>query len=237
MPALARVTSVFALMTACLALAVCAAERRESRPVTGFTSVSLAAPIKVLLTQADTDSVTLEGDEAALAALETVVENGSLKIRKRSRSTGVSVKNVKAFVTAKNIEGLSISGSGDISAPTLRSANLKIAIGGSGDVRIGTLTSTQVTVEVGGSGDVTLGGKAETFSTSIAGSGALRAGKLESRQAKVSIAGSGDVTVWATGALDVTIAGSGDVRYYGDPAVSQKVAGVGSVRRAGAPPS
>jgi hypothetical protein len=237
MPAFARVCALFAVTTACVALAASAADRRETRPVSGFTGIALSAPIKVQFTQADTESLTLEGDAAALAEIETIVEQGTLKIRPRSRLRTVHPSKVKAFVTAKTIEGLSISGPGDIEAPALKTGRLKISIAGSGDVRIGALASTDVQVAVSGSGDVTIGGKADTVSTTIAGSGDVRAGKLEARQAKVSIAGSGDVTLWAKEAIEVKIARSGDVRYYGDPSVSRSVAGAGSVRRAGAAPS
>jgi hypothetical protein len=237
MPALTRVPALFALMAACVALAVCAADRRETRPVSGFTAVSLAAPVKVQLTQADTESLVLEGDEAALAEIETVVENGTLKIRPRTRAGLPSFSKVKAFLAAKTIERIAISGSGDISAPALRSEGLKVAIAGSGDVRIASLTSGKVEVSISGSGDVTLGGKADAVSSTIAGSGGVRLGKLETRQAKVSIAGSGDATFWARDTLDVTIMGSGDVRYYGDPAITKVVMGSGSLKRAGAAPS
>ncbi len=237
MPAYARIATVFAFMAACVALAASAADRRETRAVSGFTRISLAAPIKVQLTQADTESLVLEGDADALAEIETVVEDDTLKIRTRPLAHAWSIGKVKAFLGAKNVERLAIAGSGDITAAALRSDNFKVAIAGSGDVRIGTLTSANVEVTVSGSGDVTLGGKADSVSSTIAGSGDLRAGKLEARQAKVSIAGSGDATLWAKEGLEVKIVGSGGVRYYGDPAVSKTVMGSGSVKRAGAAPS
>jgi putative autotransporter adhesin-like protein len=234
---IARLTVPLAALAACVALAASAADRRETRPVSGFSSIGLAAPIKVQLTQADADSLVLEGAAEALDDLETVVENGSLKIRTKSKSTVTGMHKVRAYVTARNIEGLAISGSGDITAPALRSAKLRVAISGSGDVRIGELNASSLDVSVSGSGDVTVAGKADEVATSIAGSGDVRAGKLESRQSKVSIAGSGDATLWARESLAVSIVGSGDVKYYGDPSVKKAIVGSGSVRRVGATPS
>jgi hypothetical protein len=232
-----RLTAAFALMIASVTLAASAADKRETRPVSGFTGISLAAPLKLQFTQGDTEGLVLEGDEAALAELVTVVKNGTLDIRTRSRAYPSSLGKVKAFVTAKTLEKLSIAGSGDIAGPILRSERLRVAISGSGDVRIGTLASGTVDVSVSGSGNVTLGGKAESVTTSIAGSGDAQLAKLEARRAKVSIAGSGDATFWAKDALEVSIVGSGDVRYYGDPALTTSVIGAGTVKRAGATPS
>lgn len=232
----ARIASAFLLMAAFVALAV-AADRRESRPLAGFNAIALSAPIKVEVTQGEAETLALEGDEAALADLETVVEQGVLHIRTRSRIQVAGMSKVRARVGAKALEALRISGSGDIVARELRAQGFRIAVSGSGDVRIGALTATRVEVAVSGSGDVTVGGRADFVSTSIAGSGDVNVGKLEAREAKVSIAGSGDATLWARESLNVSIVGSGDVRYYGDPAVKRSVVGAGSVRRAGATPS
>jgi hypothetical protein len=210
---------------------------RQTRPASGFTGIGLSAPLKVELTQGDTESLVLEGEPEALANIETVVDNGILMIRSRSKVNFGRTPKMRAYVTAKNIESLRISGSGDISTPSLRSNALKIGISGSGDIRIGTLAAASLDVAVSGSGDVTVAGKTDRIVAGIAGSGDVKAGKLETREAKVSIAGSGDITLWTKESLTVKIAGSGDVRYYGDPALTKTVAGAGSVRRMGLSPS
>jgi Putative auto-transporter adhesin, head GIN domain len=232
-----RIAAPFALMAAFLSVTAMAADRRETRPVPGFTGIALSAPVSVELVQDDSQSVALEGDEAALAEIETVVESGVLKIRTKPRFFSWGRSKVRARVGAKTVDTLRIEGSGDINALQLSSTGLKIAISGSGDVRIGTLAASNLEVSVAGSGDVVLGGKADTVSTSIAGSGDVKAGKLEAREARVTIAGSGDVALWAKDSLNVKIVGSGDVRYYGDPAVTKTIMGSGSLRRAGASPS
>ena len=232
-----RQAAVIAAFAACLSLDAAAADRRETRPVAGFSAIELSAPLKLELIQGDTESLVVEGDERALADLETVVEKGSLILRAKARFGLPWNSKVRATVTAKNIEALAISGSGDIAAQSLRSPSLRIAVSGSGDVRIVALDSSNVEVSVSGSGDVSIGGKADGVSTRIAGSGDVKAGKLEARAAKISIAGSGDTTVWAKESLAVSIAGSGDVRYYGDPSVKKSIVGSGSVRRLGQSPS
>ena len=237
MSPLARLAFPLALMASLVALAVPAADRRETRAATGFTAIALAAPVKVDIVQGDAEGLVVEGDELALADLETVVESGTLKIRTRSKKDVPGMSKVRVHVSAKAIDALRIAGSGDITAGALKASALKIAVSGSGDVRIAELAAATLEVSVAGSGDVMVGGKADSLSTSVAGSGDVKAGKLATRTAKVSIAGSGDVTLWAREQLSVSVVGSGDVRFYGDPEVKRSVLGSGSVRRLGATPS
>jgi putative autotransporter adhesin-like protein len=214
----------FALGLATLSLSILsvskdavAADRRETRNVPEFSAIGLSAPIVVKITQADSDSLVLEGDERDLDQIETWVENRTLKIRaKRDRKWRRHAK-VVAHVTARRIDALAISGSGDIVAPKLEGESLNVSVSGSGDVSVG--------------------GKVNGLTANIAGSGDIRAGRLEAQRVKVSIAGSGDTTVWARQSLSASVAGSGDIRFYGDPAVQKSIVGSGSVKRLGAAPS
>jgi hypothetical protein len=232
-----RFATPFALAFVLAATLASGADRREARAATGFTSVNLSAPVNVDVVQGDTEGLVLEGDDAALADLETVVEQGALKIRKISRKDIAAMSKVRVHVSAKAIEALRISGSGDITAARPSRSDAQDRGVGSGDVRIPDLDAGTLDVSVAGSGDVLVGGKADTLSTSIAGSGDVKVGKLAARTAKVSIAGSGDVILWASEQLSVNLVGSGDVRFYGDPEVKRNIVGSGSVRRLGATPS
>lgn len=209
-----------------------AADRRETRPVTPFTALSLAAPIDVELDQGERESLVIEGPEDMVAAIETRVEGGTLELRMRPVVSFASGR-VRAHVTARAIGAIAISGSGNLACASLRSESLRVAISGSGDLRLGRLEAASLEASIVGSGDIRASGKVDRVGARIEGSGDLRAEDLEAREANVSIAGSGDATVWAREALTASIAGSGDVRYRGEPRVRRSVAGSGSVGRLG----
>lgn len=228
------------LAAACLAaLAATAADKRETRAVGSFDGLGVAAPIRVELKQADADSLVVEGEESALAELETYVENNSLHIRVREQKRVPYMDKVKAYVTMKDVRAIAAAGSGDIVAGPLRTGDVKLAVAGSGDVKIAELTAKKVHAAVAGSGDLTVsGGKADALEAAVAGSGDLKAARLETADAHVSVAGSGSATVWARTSLRASVVGSGDLRYYGDPAERKTaVRGSGSLRRMGANPS
>ena len=230
-----RFTAVLAVSAASLG----ALAEIQNRPVGGFSGVRLSVPAKVELIQGATESLAIEGAAEDLAKVETVVENGVLHIRtfERERKNWNWNPKLRITLNARNIDSLSIAGSGDIQARTLRSGPLKLAISGSGDIHIPSLEATDTVVAISGSGDVKLAGRATTVTSNISGSGELKADRLEARNVKISISGAGEVSVWAREALQVRIAGSGDVRYFGDPSVEKKVVGSGTVKRMGPAPT
>lgn len=211
----------------------------ESRPVSGFNAIGIAVPGKVQLTQGDSESLSITADDNILPLIETLVENGSLRIRfKREHNFNVNRATIRIALAAKTVESLSIGGSGDVTAGPLRARKLAVNIGGSGNVGIESVAAGEVAVRIGGSGDVAIhGGRTQSLDASIGGSGELKAPKLESQRARVTVAGSGDAAVWARETLSVSVAGSGSVRYYGDPKVQRAIVGSGDVRRAGASPT
>jgi len=211
-------------------------KKSEAREVGPFTGIVLGIPAVVEIKLGDKESVVVEADDNLVAEVETVVENGSLRIRFKDHFSLFHSREIKVFVVARRIATLAISGSGDIRAAALKGDSLSASISGSGDIRIGQLECGALQVAISGSGNFIAGGNAESLAASIAGSGDLTAGRLETRRASVNIVGSGDAQVWAREALSVSVAGSGDVAYYGDPAISKSMLGSGTVRRLGPRP-
>lgn len=204
-----------------------------NRNVSGIRGVSVELPAEVTVVQGATEGVTLETDDNLIALVETVVENGQLRIRKADKHGELRAKTLRLTITAPTFERLVISGSGSVRAQALKTASLKTSVAGSGRVRIDNLDAETLKASIAGSGDVDLGGRTDIAEFSISGSGDVRAPKLLARQVKISVAGSGDATVYAQESLAISVAGSGDVRYYGEAAVTQSIAGSGSVRHLG----
>lgn len=211
--------------------------KKQSRELAHFTGVNLGLPANMELRIGATESITIETDDNLLQHIETVIENGTLKIRTTKRNTNLSSRTMKIIVTAKDIDRIALGGSGSIESDALKAAKLSIDLGGSGSINVKAMDADSVAVSVGGSGNLKSGGgSAGTVSVSIGGSGDVDLGQLKAREASVSVAGSGEATVWASSALSVTIAGSGDVNYYGDPKISRSVVGSGGTRRLGGAP-
>jgi hypothetical protein len=209
----------------------------DKRSVSGFNEISLDISGKLEVIQGNTEGVTVEADDNLLPYIETAVESGRLRVR-FNKHINVSTRNaIKITVNARTVEGLSVSGSGDVTANGLKTLKLRARVSGSGNIAIKALQVDDLMVAISGSGNFTADGAANSMEGSIAGSGDIRAATLSAKKVKLSIAGSGDAALWVRESLSVSVAGSGDVKYYGEGSlVKSSMAGSGSVRHMGTNP-
>ncbi|MES2150141.1 MAG: head GIN domain-containing protein [Pseudomonadota bacterium] len=208
--------------------------QKQAREVGHFSGLSMGLPGNVELRIGSTEAVSIETDGNLLPLIETVVENGTLKIRATKKNLSLEPHVLKIIVQAKDMDRLALGGSGSIESDALRGAKLQFDLGGSGSINVKGIDGESVAVTVGGSGNLKAGsGSTKSLSVSIGGSGDVNLGQLKSVEASVSVAGSGQATIAVRDTLSVTIAGSGDVNYYGDPKVSKTVVGSGGAKRLG----
>jgi hypothetical protein len=210
--------------------------KRQVRDVGHFSGVSMALAGKVDVRRGERDGVTVEADDNLLPLIETVVEDGTLKIRNK-RGSNLRTRNLKVIVQARALDRLALGGSGSIDADRVDGARVQFDIGGSGSINVGRIEAERVVANIGGRGDLKANeGNARTVSISIGGSGNVDFARVRTESANLTVAGMGNSTLWVRDSLSVTIAGSGEINYYGDPKISQSVLGSGAVRRLGPSP-
>ena len=202
----------------------------ENRNISDYDKISVAGSFDVKLVAGVEGKLIVKAEENLLEYLITEVEDGKLHIKWKK---GVSIrtnKEVLVTVPFKDIEGVSLAGSGDVfSEDVIETDKFKVALSGSGDIKL-RLKANEVTSAVSGSGDIQLRGSTNEIKCSIAGSGDFHGYELLAKEADISIAGSGGVKVYATEKLKGRIAGSGDIDYKGEPKIQDvKVSGSGSV--------
>lgn len=209
----------------------------EAREVAGVTAVALEGVGNLVVRQTGSEALRVTADDNILEYVRTEVRaDGTLVIDLDPRAPSVVVRPSATPVfelDVMELDGVAVSGSGSVSADTLRAAEMSLAVSGSGDIRMGALIAGNLAVAISGSGDVVLRGEAASQSVAVSGSGRYSASELATPRAEVSVSGSGDVTIWAAAALDVRISGSGSVGYYGDPSVTSNISGTGRIRQLG----
>ena len=179
----------------------------ETREVSGFDEIAVLGSGEVIVDVTGTESLTIEADDNILPLLETEVSNGRLELSVESNID--PTVGPKYTITAAELKGVSIAGSGDVTAT-----------GVGVDI---------FEVDIAGSGDVSPTGTAGDLSVSIAGSGNYQGEDLVATTGSVDIGGSGRAVVNVTDELDVDIGGSGDVEYIGSPTLTQSISGSGDV--------
>ena len=205
----------------------------ETRQVSNFDRIELSGSGEVIVTQAGSESLSIETDDNVMEHVKAEVEGGTLKLGFEKGVNIISSTRLIFYVGVDDLTGLAISGSGDVEADLLETDRLEAEVSGSGDVRVTDLTSGEVKARISGSGEIDLAGDAAAQDITISGSGQYLAADVCSESVRVSISGSGDALVCATGTLDANISGSGSVDYYGRPSVNSSGSGSGKINNLG----
>jgi hypothetical protein len=205
---------------------------RHTQQMPSFNAVVLEISGNVYITQGNEESVTVETDDNIMSYLETKIINGTLHI---SSSRNIDPTRLNIWVKMKNVNGLTIEGSGNIYADSPISTNdIALDIEGSGDIDIKNLTSQNVMSVISGSGDMNVAGTNNALDMRIDGSGDMNCLNLLSNFVSVQVNGSGDCKFSVTTSLNAEINGSGDVLYKGSPKdLKTQVNGSGSIKKIG----
>jgi hypothetical protein len=194
----------------------------EKRSVSGYHGVAVSGSIELFLTQGSEESVAVSADDTKwLEKVITEVKDGILHIYIENKNKlkidwGLHAKKIRAYVSIKNIDYLSSSGSGDVHIEgNLKADKLKINISGSGNIK-GGLAIDDLTVGLSGSADADFSGNAGKSDFHISGSGNIGSYDLSTAVCQVSISGSGSVKATVTKELSAHTSGSGNVYIKGD---------------------
>jgi hypothetical protein len=199
------------LLTGCTIATGSGQTASESRDVSGFTKVQLTGSGEVTVRQSGAESLTVEADTKLLPLVTSEVSDSTLVLGLKRSTISLSNRPIRYQVEVRDLTGLSVSGSGDITATDISTAALRI--------------------EISGSGRITASGSAEVQELDISGSGSYRGADLDSKTARAQITGSGEGDLTVRDALDVRISGSGSVTYSGDPQVTQQITGSGKLTK------
>jgi hypothetical protein len=205
----------------------------EKREVKNFHAISLSGSYTVNVKMGDKESLSIEGNSEDVNRIETVVENGVLRIlTKRNFNSWNSVgQKVTISITAQRLDGLMLSGSGALNLDgVMNSASADIQLSGSGEINTNVDTQN-ISVALSGSGNVNLSGKTGAVNIAVFGSGDVKAKKLESETGNIKVAGSGNVYIKIQKDLNASIFGSGSVKYMGEPIVTINKVGSGNVSK------
>ena len=205
-------------------------ENKEKRDVGNFEEIGLGVAADLYLKQGSTTEVIIEAKEEILKKLKTEVKNGKLYIGFDSKKS-FNYPRFKIYITTPDINGLSVSGSGDIIAETAVSTDeISLKISGSGDINIDNLQAKKVLAGISGSGNIYLGGSnLDYLEIGISGSGNLKAEKLPTEDFQGRISGSGSCRINVKSTLKASISGSGRIHYSGNPLIDASISGSGKV--------
>ena len=209
--------------------------KSDERTAKNFNGVAAGGPISVIITLGSTEGVRFEGDADAIATLITEVKGNILIIRPQNSWTSWSRKydgkKITAYVSAKTLTSLTMSGSGSMSVTgKIKESGLAATLSGSGSITA-SVEVNDFNGVISGSGNLNISGNANEANVVISGSGSLTKKGLSVDTLSAQISGSGAVNVNVEDKINAVISGSGSVNYSGDAKVDQTVMGSGRVRK------
>ena len=203
--------------------------------VDNFANLAVTGSPDVIYTQrSGKPEVKVYTSDNIVDQLDIYVKNNTLYVGFK-KNIRVSYDKLEVRVSSEQLNGITISGSGDVKLPDgLKTDRLKIAIAGSGDFDGEDISCTDFSLSIAGSGDIESKRiDCNNLQVSVAGSGDVKLNDVKAASSKISVAGSGTVVLkGSTQEAEYSVAGSGDL-FASDfvaKRVSAKVAGSGDIK-------
>lgn len=183
----------------------------ETRDVGAFTVIDVAGVGEVVITQGDTNSLTVETDDNLHAIVLGDVRDDTLYLGIKANQGFSDATRITFTVTVKELTAISFSGAGTVS--------------------VRDLSGEQLTVNHSGAGRVTVAGTVGEQRVTLSGAGNYDGAALASERAMVELSGFGSVVVNVSERLDATVSGAGSIAYIGSPELHEQVSGLGSIQQ------
>lgn len=199
----------------------------DERNVSNFEKIQVGGAFNVFLTQGDKEYLRIEAEENLMSYIKSEVIGGKLKIYSDKNLN--PTKEMKIYLTFKNLEDIDISGACELKGENRFTLDeLEMEVSGAAEIFL-ELELNELDANFSGASEVELKGKAGEVEIDISGAGELEAGDFETESMEISISGAADAKIFVTKSLNVFVSGAASVKYKGNPSVSTNVSGAGSV--------
>lgn len=213
------------------ALIVNAQDWKKDRPVSGITGLRVESGIDVILTQGNSEKLTLDVRGFEENEIRSTVQNGVLTLtvdRKNGWSTGRRNTQIKAYLTFKQLRNIQASGGADVTGQQLFSFDdLNLQASGGADIKLN-LKADELNLQASGGADMTVEGSARVLNAESAGGADLDASKLVAEVCSAYAHGGADMSVHASREITLKAAGGSDISYSGSARLLAKSASGGS---------
>jgi len=200
----------------------------ESRLISAVNSVIMGGSGELIVLQGDAEKLIVTADDNILPYIHTDVKDGVLSLQLDDNPLSpiyAPSEPIKFELTINSLSALDVSGSGNVSVPSLSSENLSLTANGSGSIRFDHLMANSLIYISNGSGITTVNGQVQTQQIGMNGAGIYNAGGLKARQVDTQINGSNEIVVWVLENLNVAGNGNSSIDYYGTPKITTSING------------
>lgn len=207
----------------------------EIREAKNFHGISVSSAFDVYLSQSNEEAVAVSATETKFRdRIKVEVKDGILHVGYDSKgmSWGSGNKKLKAYISFKQIDKLSVSGACDVFINgTLKADGLSINQSGASDLK-GKIDVKKLSVDLSGASDITLSGNAAQLDVEASGASDFKGFDLVTDVCNASASGASDIKVTVNKELSAHASGASDVRYKGSGVIRDlKSSGSSSVSK------
>ena len=192
----------------------------EIRTAKNFHGIDVSNAFDVYLTQSNEEAVAVSAaTEKDRDLIKVEVKNGILYVGLDSKGWKLKSGNrkLKAYISFKQIDKLSISGACDVYlSGTLKADELSINQSGASDLKEARLDVNKLTIDLSGASDMRVTGRAGQTSIEASGASSFRGYDLSTENCHVKASGASDVKITVNKELSAHATGASDIRYKGD---------------------
>ncbi|MFH1254522.1 MAG: head GIN domain-containing protein [bacterium] len=168
----------------------------EIRNVGDFNKIDFKLVGSLEIVQGSNESVKIEADDNIIPIIETVVEDGVLKVRMIKWKCFRNVKKLKVCVSVKNLCSIKNQGVGSIEIKKLQTPSLTLILSGVGSLNVQDLETDSLDAQLTGVGSVNINsGMAKKQIISISGCGSFNGQNLVGTTGVVTVSGCGSAKV------------------------------------------
>ena len=187
----------------------------ERHRFAGLTGVELATRGELEIRLGDDEGLQVTADDNLHEHLALTTAGGTLRIDTRPGVNLRPSRPIRYTLTAREIDFIELSSSGNARATVLRTDRLELRLNSSGDLSVGSIQAGSVDISVNSSGDLSVDGvQADAVDVRMRSSGDVEMHDLRAASLTVGISSSGDVRIrdGDVDNLDVALNSSGDYR-------------------------
>lgn len=209
-------------------------ENAQVRQVSSFHGIDVSSAFNVYLSQSSDEAVavsaasTKDRDMITVEVKEGVLYIGLNKAWKWSNGN----KKLRAYISFKQIDKLSISGACDVYINgVLKADMLKVNQSGASDLK-GKLDVSKLYVDLSGASDMMITGNATRLYVEASGASDFKGFDLVSETCEAKASGASDIRITVNKELSAEASGASDVKYRGSCTIKEvKSSGSASVSR------
>lgn len=206
----------------------------EVRAAKNYHGINVSNAFDVYLSQSDNEAVAVSSsDKEYQSKIEVEVRDGILYVGlEKGLKWHSGNKKLKAYISFKQIDKLTVSGACDVFISGVLKANkLSIHQSGASDLK-GKIEVNELIVDISGASDVTVSGSASKVNVEASGASDFKGFDLVTDYCDVRASGASGIRITVNKELSAHASGASDIKYKGDGLIRDlKTGGASSVSR------